>query len=80
MQKYQILCYTIEEVIRYAKSKKKAEAVREEKFIVGYQEESIRRNAIRGQKTGITIEECQAAGAQTVKGRKSNKKGVSRDG
>ena len=73
-------CESFEEVIRYAKSKKKAEAVREEKFIVGYQEESIRRNAIRGQKTGITIEECQAAGAQTVKGRKSNKKGVSRDG
>lgn len=48
----------------------RTEVVREEKFIVGYQEESIGINASRGHKKGTTREECQAAGEQIVKGRK----------
>lgn len=44
-------CESFEEVIRYARSKKKTEVVPKEKFIVGYQEESIRKNADRAQKS-----------------------------
>ena len=70
-------CERFDEVIRYAKAKKKTQTVIKEKFIVGYQEESIRKNAIRVAKdNGITGEECaEIAKVMTAK----RFRGVSKD-